>query len=119
MLAGVVLNRVGTSRQEALVRRALADDTGVPVLGAIPALGDVFFNQSLLVYGAYLLVPVAWFDFFRFKSPFQDGAIHPNPWRRELFSRGFDFILKSSGNLCIRPASRSQCVYGLEAIPHQ
>ncbi|HET8538542.1 MAG TPA: cobyrinate a,c-diamide synthase [Anaeromyxobacter sp.] len=37
-LAGVVLNRVGTSRQEALVRRALADDAGVPVLGAIPRL---------------------------------------------------------------------------------
>ncbi len=37
-LAGVVLNRIGTSRQEALVRRALADDTGVPVLGAIPRL---------------------------------------------------------------------------------
>jgi cobyrinic acid a,c-diamide synthase len=37
-LAGVVLNRIGTSRQEAVVRRALADDTGVPVLGAIPRL---------------------------------------------------------------------------------
>lgn len=35
-LAGVVLNRVGTGRQEALIRRALADDTGVPVLGAVP-----------------------------------------------------------------------------------
>ncbi len=37
-LAGVVLNRIGTARQEALVRRALAEDTGVPVLGAIPRL---------------------------------------------------------------------------------
>jgi len=37
-LAGVVLNRVGTGRQEALIRRALADDTGLPVLGAIPRL---------------------------------------------------------------------------------
>jgi ABC-type uncharacterized transport system permease subunit len=33
----------------------------IPLLGNIPGLGDVFFNQNLLVYGAYLLVPVAWF----------------------------------------------------------
>jgi cobyrinic acid a,c-diamide synthase len=37
-LAGVVLNRVGTSRQESVIRRALAADAGVPVLGAIPRL---------------------------------------------------------------------------------
>ncbi len=37
-LAGVVLNRVGTSRQEKVIREALAADTGVPVLGAIPRL---------------------------------------------------------------------------------
>ncbi len=37
-LAGVVLNRVGTGRQEEVIRRALAADTGVPVLGAIPRI---------------------------------------------------------------------------------
>jgi cobyrinic acid a,c-diamide synthase len=40
-LAGVVLNRVGTSRQEGLIRRAVEETTGVPVIGAIPRLaGD-------------------------------------------------------------------------------
>jgi simple sugar transport system permease protein len=33
----------------------------IPVLSAIPGIGEVFFQQSLLVYGAYLLVPLAWF----------------------------------------------------------
>jgi ABC-type uncharacterized transport system permease subunit len=33
----------------------------IPLLGNIPVLGDIFFNQSLLVYGAFLLVPLAWF----------------------------------------------------------
>lgn len=33
----------------------------VPLLSSIPGLGDVFFKQSVLVYGAYLLVPLAWF----------------------------------------------------------
>jgi cobyrinic acid a,c-diamide synthase len=37
-IAGVILNRVGTSRQEDVIRRALAADAGVPVLGAIPRL---------------------------------------------------------------------------------
>ena len=37
-LAGVILNRVGTGRQEGLIRRAVADETGVPVLGALPPL---------------------------------------------------------------------------------
>ena len=33
----------------------------IPLLSAIPALGDIFFKQNVLVYGAYLLVLVAWF----------------------------------------------------------
>ncbi len=39
-LAGVILNRIGTGRQEDVIRRALAADTGVRVLGAIPRLED-------------------------------------------------------------------------------
>ncbi len=39
--AGVVLNRVGTARQETLIRRAVKETTGLPVLGALPRLrGD-------------------------------------------------------------------------------
>ncbi len=37
-LAGVILNRVATSRQEKVIREAIATETGVPVLGAIPRL---------------------------------------------------------------------------------
>ncbi|MBU1073994.1 cobyrinate a,c-diamide synthase, partial [bacterium] len=39
-LAGVILNRVGTRHQEKVIREALAADTGLPVLGAIPRLRD-------------------------------------------------------------------------------
>jgi general nucleoside transport system permease protein len=31
----------------------------IPLLGDIPYLGDVLFNHNLLVYGAFILVPVA------------------------------------------------------------
>lgn len=37
-IGGVILNRVGTARQEALIRRAVEDATGVPVIGAVPRL---------------------------------------------------------------------------------
>lgn len=32
----------------------------IPLLGDIPVIGEIFFQHSLLVYGAFLLVPVAW-----------------------------------------------------------
>ncbi len=39
-LAGLVLNRVGTVRQENLIRRAIKEEVGLPVLGAVPRLED-------------------------------------------------------------------------------
>jgi general nucleoside transport system permease protein len=33
----------------------------IPVLSEIPGLGQIFFSQNLMVYAAYLLVPIAWF----------------------------------------------------------
>jgi simple sugar transport system permease protein len=32
----------------------------IPILGDIPVVGDLFFNHSLMVYFAYLLVPLVW-----------------------------------------------------------
>ena len=36
-------------------------DIHIPILSDIPVIGEIFFSQNILVYGAYLLVPVAWF----------------------------------------------------------
>ena len=33
----------------------------IPVLSDIPVIGEIFFNQNIMVYGAYLLVPIAMF----------------------------------------------------------
>lgn len=33
----------------------------IPFLSDIPILGEVLFNHNLMVYGAYLLVPISWF----------------------------------------------------------
>jgi ABC-type uncharacterized transport system permease subunit len=32
----------------------------IPVLGDIPIIGEIFFNNNVLVYLAFLLVPIAW-----------------------------------------------------------
>ncbi len=40
-LAAVVLNQVGTARQERVLRRAVERGAGIPVLGAIPRLRDL------------------------------------------------------------------------------
>jgi simple sugar transport system permease protein len=33
----------------------------IPILSDIPIIGPAVFNQSVVVYGAFLLVPLAWF----------------------------------------------------------
>lgn len=32
----------------------------IPLLGNLPVVGEILFNHSLLVYGAFLMVPIAW-----------------------------------------------------------
>ncbi|MEJ5300435.1 MAG: cobyrinate a,c-diamide synthase [Thermodesulforhabdaceae bacterium] len=47
-VSGVILNRVGTSRQETLIRRAIEESCGVPVVGSIPRLSNNFFPERHL-----------------------------------------------------------------------
>jgi len=47
-IGGVILNRVGTPRQEALVRQAVEQYTGIPVLGAMPRSREDAFPQRHL-----------------------------------------------------------------------
>ena len=39
-LAGVILNKVGTKRQESVIKEAITIETGIPVLGSIPRLRE-------------------------------------------------------------------------------
>ncbi|OGQ97862.1 MAG: cobyrinic acid a,c-diamide synthase [Deltaproteobacteria bacterium RIFOXYD12_FULL_55_16] len=47
-IGGVILNRVGTARHEALVRQAVTQYTGIPVLGALPRSQEDAFPQRHL-----------------------------------------------------------------------
>jgi general nucleoside transport system permease protein len=51
----------------------------IPGLSAIPVLGPILFEHSLLVYLAYLLVPVAWFVINKTTFGLQIRAVGQNP----------------------------------------
>ena len=71
LLFQVTLGTVETVRGFAPIR--------LPVLGSIPVLGDVLFNHNVLVYGAYLLVPLAWFVLHRTTWGLKIRAAGQNP----------------------------------------
>ncbi|RME28124.1 MAG: cobyrinate a,c-diamide synthase [Deltaproteobacteria bacterium] len=46
-LAGVILNKVGTARQERVISKALRSDTGLPVLGVVPRMKTIMPARHL------------------------------------------------------------------------
>jgi simple sugar transport system permease protein len=51
----------------------------IPFLSDIPFLGDIFFRQNILVYLAYLLVPLAWFVMNKTTLGLKIRAVGENP----------------------------------------
>ncbi|MCK4977836.1 MAG: ABC transporter permease [Anaerolineales bacterium] len=54
-------------------------DVPIPLLSDIPVIGDIFFNQNVLVYGAYLLVPLAWFILNKTTLGLKINSVGENP----------------------------------------
>lgn len=51
----------------------------IPFLSDIPGLGEIFFSQNVLVYMAYLLVPVAWFVLNKTNLGLKIRSVGENP----------------------------------------
>jgi simple sugar transport system permease protein len=51
----------------------------IPLLGDIPVVGEIFFQHSLPVYGAFLLVPLAWWFLERTTWGLKIKAVGQNP----------------------------------------
>lgn len=51
----------------------------IPVLSDLPILGPALFQHNLLVYGAFLLIPLAWFLLFRTPWGLMIRAVGQNP----------------------------------------
>ena len=48
-------------------------------LADVPILGEIFFNYSILTYGAYIMVPLAWYVLNRTTWGLQIRAVGQNP----------------------------------------
>jgi simple sugar transport system permease protein len=51
----------------------------IPFLSDLPVLGPIFFHHNLLVYGAFLLVPLAWFVLEKTTWGLRIHAVGQNP----------------------------------------
>ena len=51
----------------------------IPFLADLPVIGPALFQHNLLVYGAFLLVPVSWFVIFRTPWGLMIRAVGQNP----------------------------------------
>lgn len=51
----------------------------IPLLSDIPVLGEIFFQHSIMVYGAFLLVPLAWFVLEKTTWGLRIKAVGQNP----------------------------------------
>jgi ABC-type uncharacterized transport system permease subunit len=51
----------------------------IPVLSDIPVVGQIFFSQSVLVYGAFVLVPIGWFVLNKTTLGLKIRAVGENP----------------------------------------
>lgn len=76
IVTGLALNLLGAGLSNYWLRAAFADsgktpaipyfsDVAIPGLGRLPFVGPVLFDQRLLTYLAFLLVPLVWFFLFR------------------------------------------------------
>ena len=51
----------------------------IPLFSGLPVIGEIFFQQNILVYGAYLLVPIAWFILGKTTQGLKIRAVGENP----------------------------------------
>ena len=54
-------------------------NTPVPVLSRIPVIGPIFFSHNLMVYLAFLFVPVAWYILFKTSWGLKVRAVGTHP----------------------------------------
>jgi ABC-type uncharacterized transport system permease subunit len=86
-ISGIGVYLFGLGLSELLFQRLIGSPktvsgfptVAIPVLSDIPVIGNVLFNQNLLVYVAFLLVPLMWFVLNRTNFGLMVRAVGQNP----------------------------------------
>jgi len=86
-ISGIGLHLFGLGLSSLLFKKTLGSvetisgfqPVKIPLLGDLPLVGEVFFNHSVLVYGAFLLVPVAAWVLYRTTLGLKIRAVGQNP----------------------------------------
>jgi simple sugar transport system permease protein len=91
VIVGVVLNvlvigltsflysTVMTGNPDLFNKPARFERLPIPLLSDIPVLGPILFNQSLIVYAMFLLVPLVWFGLFKTRWGLRLRAVGEHP----------------------------------------
>ncbi len=99
-ISGIGLQLFGLGLSSLLFRKLMGGPQSIigfqavkiPLLGDIPYIGDVFFNHDLLVYGAFLLVPVATFILNKTTFGLKVRAAGQNPMAADTLGVNINLI---------------------------
>ncbi len=86
-ISGIGVFLFGLGMSELLFQRTLGtvetvsgfSPVYIPVLSDIPIIGEIFFQQNLLVYAAYIMVPISWFILSKTTLGLKIRAVGENP----------------------------------------
>lgn len=86
-ISGIGVYLFGLGMSELLFQKTLGtvetvsgfSSVHIPFLSDIPIIGEIFFQQNILVYIAYLMVPIAWFVLGKTTLGLKIRAVGENP----------------------------------------
>jgi simple sugar transport system permease protein len=87
-ISGIGIYLFGLGMSGLLFQRSFPDEIplvrgfpkiDIPLLNDIPYIGDIFFAQNILVYGAFALVPITWFVLNKTTLGLKIRAVGQNP----------------------------------------